>query len=335
MILPVLIVGVLSQVGNAPIVGSIPQIPSHGGNTYNFLQQVANTTDESHSTFLQLVDRYPTLVHILQNQECTVFLPSNFALRQANVTEYGPERLERLLSYHITPKRLDLSIPRQYAQSAANEVQILLANINTFTVEYANTLTSVFLHTKSSNGWIFEVSNHGLLRPPPSFLELMEMGGFDRFLDIVRRVNLTSVFNDMKDVTLFIPVNAAFNLEVTNRTDTEWGHILMNHITSKVNKVDMTGKGEFLVPASYSSVRIRNDAEIFSNYTVRGHGNRVPSNIVQFDILTQFGFAHTIDSILVPANYTNTIPPYSPPKLAISSAAPLTVSIIALIVLFY
>jgi uncharacterized surface protein with fasciclin (FAS1) repeats len=216
-----------------------------------------------------------------------------------------------------------------------DETQILVANINAFTVEYSNTLTSVSLHSRSSNGWIFEVANHGMLRPPPSFLELMEIGGFSRFLDMVRRVNLTSVFNDMKNVTLFIPIDAAFNLELTNRSDTEWGQILMNHITPKVNKVEMTGKGEFLLPASYSSIKVRNDNLLFSNYTVRGLGNVIPSNIVQFDILAQFGISHTIDSILLPANFTNTIPPYSQPQRAVSSAAPLAVSMVALILMFW
>jgi uncharacterized surface protein with fasciclin (FAS1) repeats len=318
-----LIATIFAQVSNIPVVGSAPHTPSVPVSVFSQLESIVlqNQTEanglEGIALFFNTLNQFPELVETLKSQDVSIFVPTNGGMRPfMNATR---ERLERLIAYHIVPVRVDVTVPRQYLSTHKGEMFVLVSEVNTFYIEYATNLASVSLETKARNGMLFKIDNRGLLIPPPSFLEILQMNQFSRLMELVHRFHLTDTFFSVREVSIFFPLNSAFDTDSRNRSDAEWSRILLNHITSRVLKTQIQNSKLFLSTALNTTLEVRNNDALISNYTIKSC-NQIGANIVQFELIGLFGIGYTVDKLLLPEPLEGPVVYSHPQPIAVSAA---------------
>lgn len=294
------------------------------------------------SSLVQLLNLVPNITTALaSSSNVTLFAPSNQALAAILSGGVSLEQLiqqqrliEALLKYHVVkgvvrstairetaafaPTLLDFSTPIQGGGAVGSNVtggQVISAQLRNgeviLTTGLRATAKVIQADLAFNNGVVHVIDN--LLTIPPSISATVVAGNFTGIGAAATRANLISTLDNTRDLTVFVPNNAAFQAiaaTAANLTVAQLSSVLTYHVIPGTVAYSTTLKSGSVRTLNGQSLNIR----VESNGTVFVNQARVTAA----DILVANGVLHVIDSVLLPS--TNTSSPSGRPSSATSSA---------------
>ncbi|CAL1526039.1 unnamed protein product [Lymnaea stagnalis] len=270
---------------------------------------IAGLTANGHFTvFTDLLTKSGLLPTINATAHFTVFAPTDsaFAKLSPDVFEAiknDPARLTDLVKTHLvltTNYRLH-GVQQDDVLKSANNHQI---RINTYPIVHTQTADGVNITIK--NIPIVHGLAHGLdgVLTPPSFSSIqisLNRTDFSTFTSLLVSANLLNFFTADKDVTIFVPNNAAFAKLPTAATAYLNSHHADLADTLKYHVV----RAETLFSIGMQHTQSLNSADSHQDPLMifqDGAGGLTvnKANIIQRDIIATDGVIHVIDGVLIP-----------------------------------
>jgi uncharacterized surface protein with fasciclin (FAS1) repeats len=266
-----------------------------------------------HKTLAALAGTLPEIVTVLQSEgPLTLFAPTDdaFAKLDPAVTKAvtsDPKLLGDVLKYHVLAGTAfePSSTARQFVTTAVGETLRVDVSQGKVNLAFGLGTSSVSASVKTSNGIVHVVDT--VLIAPKSASATAVDAKLTKLVAALQKVTLVETVDGLKDVTIFAPVDKAFealeraadvtNLDITNTLLTE---ILTTHVVpSVVYSTDVMAKKSLRNVNTVSGNKI-NVSFRRGNVFVRGPGNFFPAKVVVADVLIDGGVVHLIDNVILP-----------------------------------
>ncbi|KAI9694785.1 MAG: hypothetical protein M1822_000401 [Bathelium mastoideum] len=264
------------------------------------------------SSLTSALEEFPDLLSALNStSNITVLAPNNAAFAALASTPAGQAAqsdaglLEAILEYHVVSG----VYPASSIPSTGAFVPTLLTNTS-----YTNVTGGQRVEGISSNGGVTFISGgkatsnvtqaditfdggivhiiNSVLTVPANITATAEAAGLTSLANALIKVNLLETVNDLADVTVFAPTNAAFaaiNSTVATLTDAQLASILEYHVISgTVGYSTLLTNGE-LIPTLDNGANV---TITLGNGTVKVN----QANVVIPDVLVANGVVHVIDA---------------------------------------
>lgn len=276
------------------------------------------------SGLVQLLGLVPNVTSALVSaRNVTIFAPSNQALAAIASAGVPDSRVvEALLRYHVVkgvvrssaitqtaafaPTLLDYSTPLQGGGVVGSNVtggQVISAQVQNGSVILTTGLKATSKVVQAdlafTNGVVHVID--ALLTIPRPISETVVAGNFSSLATAATRANLIPTLDNTRDLTVFVPNNAAFQAIASvaaNLTVAELTAVLGYHVIAGTVAYSTTLKSGAVRTLNGQNVNIR----VETNGTVFVNQARV----ITADILVANGVAHVIDSVLIPSASTPT-----------------------------
>jgi uncharacterized surface protein with fasciclin (FAS1) repeats len=314
------------------------------------LDVVAASKD--HTTLAKLATSLPAVVDVLKSAgPLTLFAPTDAAfaqLPQATLDAVSKNQtlLASILSYHVlagTAFAPTANTPaREVVKTATGEsLRVDVAAGPKVSLAFGLGTSDVTGSVPTSNGIVHVVNK--VLVPPAAASQTAVDAKLNRLVAALQKVNLVSTVDGLKDVTIFAPLDAAFealdkfaasaNLTVT---DDLLATVLKTHIIPSV-----VYSTDIVKAKSIPSVETVSKAPLSVKFEgnsvlINGAGNTNPAKVVIADVLIKGGVVHVIDTVLLPKLDAPASSNTQPKPIASSAmvAAPLALLSLAATMLF-
>jgi uncharacterized surface protein with fasciclin (FAS1) repeats len=266
-----------------------------------------------HKTLAQLAGTLPEIVSVLQSAgPLTLFAPTDdaFAKLDPAVTKAvtsDPKLLGDVLKYHVLAGTAfePSTTPRQFVSTAVGETLRVDVAQGKVTLGFGLGASSVSASVKTSNGIVHVVDT--VLIAPKSASATAVDAKLNKLVAALQKVKLVETVDGLKDVTIFAPLDKAFEAleraaDVTNLniTDALLTEILTTHVVpGVVYSTDVAAKKTLRDVNTVSGNKI-NVSFRRGNVFIRGPGNFFPARVVVADVLIDGGVVHVIDNVILP-----------------------------------
>jgi transforming growth factor-beta-induced protein len=242
----------------------------------------------------------------------TVFAPSNQAF--AKLFGDGPlpdtcsDQLKSTLLYHIAPGQLRSdafgqtrgfdTLLSQAAQSG--EKLFIKADESGVKINRSSSVSSA--NIQASNGVVHIIDT--VLIPDQNGTVVDALGKREEFASLVKAavaVDLASALSETPDLTVFAPVNDAFEAVGTPSSEVLTKVLLHHVLGSRVLSNQLVAGSQQAATLNGDSLTIFGDDNGFAIY---GSGQELSEagRIIATDITTKNGIIHTISKVILPAN---------------------------------
>jgi uncharacterized surface protein with fasciclin (FAS1) repeats len=292
----------------------------------------------------KLASSLPDVVDVLKSAgPLTLFAPTDAAFAQLppatlDAVSKNQTLLASVLSYHVlagTAFVPDANTPaRQVVKTATGEsLRVDVAAGPKVSLAFGLGTSDVTGSVTATNGIVHVVNK--VLIPPAAASQTAVDAKLNRLVAALQKVNLVSTVDGLKDVTIFAPLDAAFEAldkfaadSKLTITDELLANVLKTHIIPSV-----VYSTDIVKAKSIPSVETVSKAALSVNFDgksvlINGAGNANPAKVVIADVLIKGGVVHVIDSVLLPKLNGQ------PVSSAMSTAAPLGLVSLAAALLF-
>ncbi|KAK6435196.1 hypothetical protein LTR95_008616 [Oleoguttula sp. CCFEE 5521] len=261
-----------------------------------------------------LLSAYPDVAGALTNAtNITIFAPSNIALQSANssgaltaLSSMGGA-VQALLQYHVVVGTIyaeNITETPAFAPTLLTNAtyanvtggQVVEARVVDDGVSIISGLkNNVTVTTPNLNftGGVVHIID-GLLTIPPGVGDVLTSANLTALLGAVEATNLTSALSTTPDITIFAPINAAFqniSSALANLTVEQAASILEYHVINGTVAYSSTLTNGSVPALAGGNLTITvTDGEVFVNR----------ARVINADILLANGVLHVIDSVLSP-----------------------------------
>jgi len=269
-----------------------------------------------HKTLARLAGSLPGVVDVLKsNGPLTLFAPTDDAFAKLDAATIqavtkDANLLSAVLQYHVIAGSAfipDAKTPaRQFVKAATGEtLRVDVAAGPKVTLAFGLGTSSVTGSVKTTNGIVHVVDS--VLIAPQAASATAVAAKLNKLVAALQKTQLVETVDSLKGVTIFAPVDAAFealekaasNTGLTI-TDALLSTVLKTHVVpSVVYSTDVAAK-KFIADVPTVSGNTLTVSFRRGNVLVRGKGNFLPSKVVVADVLINGGVVHVIDNVLLP-----------------------------------
>jgi uncharacterized surface protein with fasciclin (FAS1) repeats len=269
-----------------------------------------------HKTLASLAGSLPDIVDVLKSAgPLTLFAPTDAAFAKLDAATVkavtsDAELLRSVLKYHVVAGTAfvpdEKTASRQVITTAVGKELRVDVSLPKVTLAFGLGTSSVTASAKTDNG-IVHVVDTVLLSPKSASATAVD-AKLTKLVAALQKTKLVSTVDGLKGVTIFAPVDAAFEAleKVSSQiglslTDALLTTVLKTHIIpSVVYSTDIVAKKLIrdvkTVSGNTLDVSFRRN-----NVFVRGNGNFFPAKVVVADVLIDGGVVHIIDNVLLPS----------------------------------
>ncbi|KAK9700867.1 hypothetical protein K7432_011993 [Basidiobolus ranarum] len=256
---------------------------------------------------------------LIGKEQYTLFAPEDLAFSSVNLGSLDPTSLGNILKYHIVPgivKTADLK-NTQLLPTLLNDLtlvnlpngksQVLPVHQAMEKMKIGNA-SIVTTGVEASNGIVHIIDT--VLPVPDKPSQLISTSSTRTFSDLLIKTNLAGVIDSLKGVTIFVPVEEAFNsFNPNNLNETALSDTLKFHIVSPAVVYSTEfNKTQRLVTLQSKQLNFKTE-----NGTSFVNGVK----IITSDVVASNGVFHLIAEVLSPIlDYNSTVPLNSPQNSA-------------------
>ncbi|KAJ3115264.1 hypothetical protein HK100_001414 [Physocladia obscura] len=263
---------------------------------------------------LSLIEIDVALFAPLSTFNGTLFVPTNSTINatvKAGFNMSDINTLTNLMLYHssATPfSGSDFNGTAFVTTQQGNEIKITGSTANGIQILSAyGTPPATILKTHTFDGGYIHIINRALI-PPTNLLETTKLANLTSFISAISAANLTDAFSVLEGVTVFAPMNAAFeaianvtwNLMGDQLREILWLHVVPGvfHETDfeMLKSVPALDTNSTVVMGQTLNVRFDG-----VHVLVSGEGNKVPAIVVVPDVLVDWMVVHVVDEVLLPS----------------------------------
>jgi transforming growth factor-beta-induced protein len=278
---------------------------------YNLAELATRTSDLS--TLVSLASAC-NLVGVLADPatNVTVFAPTNQAFAKlfgdGPLPETCSDQLKSTLLYHIAPGQLRSDAFGQtrgfdtlLSQSAqSGEKLFIKADDSGVKINQSSSVSSA--NIQASNGLVHIIDT--VLMPDQNGTVVDALSKREEFASLVTAAvaaNLASALSETPDLTVFAPVNQAFEAVGTPSSDVLTKVLLHHVLGSRVLSNQLVAGSQQAATLNGDSLTIFGDEQGFAIF---GSGQSLSDagRIIATDITTKNGIIHTISKVLLPTN---------------------------------
>jgi len=276
--------------------------------------------DPKLTTLKSLVGKYPKLGEaLLGAEELTVFAPTDEAFTKAAALPgwaaiaADEAKVEQILKYHVVGKKInarDIEADNVYyletlVDSTYNDfrnltkAQVIKAYVNGTQVDLVSGKQALSKVVNADiafdNGVAHTIDS--VLMPPVSVSETATELKFSKLVDALKKAGLVETVDTLKDVTIFAPVDAAFDKVTGNPSVDDLKKILTFHVVAgTVAYSENIKDGDELTTVQGGKLKVTiKDGSVFVNNV----------KVVATDVLTNNGVIHAVEGVL---DYTKAEP---------------------------
>jgi|GEM_PF-6845200 uncharacterized surface protein with fasciclin (FAS1) repeats len=264
-----------------------------------------------YSAFLRAADRAGLTSELQGNTPYTLFVPTNEAFQRANINveQTAADVLKRVLQYHIFPGATRVGqLSNGYNKTVADVNIWLNRAVNPITglatridLNEGRISTNILSNILASNGFLNEIN---FVATPPTnnvWQIIQQAPELQRLEEAIIRANLASALETTAPITVFAPVNTAFDtVNVANLSQEALVRLLSYHVVpGSANNNTLYYQKDLQDFAANTRIRTINNLEITVTRpgTVRLNG---AANITTANVSATNGVVHRIDRVLMP-----------------------------------